>query len=76
MEGCLFIPQGDHNPNPRTKIFHTIHRLNQDHISYLQLGLQLELIDPGIVREWVNLYRKKRDTAIQTSHGRKSYLKH
>jgi thermostable 8-oxoguanine DNA glycosylase len=38
--------------------------------------MQLGLIDPGILREWVNLYKAKGVAAIQTTHGRKSYLKH
>jgi hypothetical protein len=36
----------------------------------------LGLIDPGILRDWVNLYKVKREAAIQTTHGRKSYLNH
>ena len=34
------------------------------------------MIDPGILRDWVNLYKAKGEAAIQAIHGRKNYLKY
>jgi transposase-like protein len=33
-------------------------------------------MDPGILRDWVNLYREKGEIAIQTTRARNNYLKH
>jgi transposase len=72
----VFLNRGETTTYTREQKLHAIHRVNQEHISYRQLGLQLGLIDPGILRDWMNLYREKGEAAIQTTHGRKSYLKH
>ena len=34
------------------------------------------MIDPGILQDWVNLYREKCEAAIQNPHARNSFLKH
>ena len=74
-ERCLPSSRRDHTLYREQKL-HAIDRVNNEHISYRQLGLQLGLIDPGILRDWVNLYKAKGEAAIQTTHGRKSYVKH
>jgi transposase len=72
----VFLHRGKTTIYTREQKLYAIDRVNKEHISYRQLSLQLGLIDPGILRDWVNLYRKKGEAAIQNSHARKSYLKH
>jgi transposase len=72
----VFLNRGETTTYTREQKLHAINRVIQEHISYRQLGLQLGLTDPGILRDWVNLYREKGKAAIKTNHGRKSYLKH
>lgn len=72
----VFLHRGETTTYTREQKLHAIDRVNKEHISYRQLGLQLGLIDPGILRDWVNLYKAKGEAVIQTTHGRKSYLKH
>ena len=50
-------------------------KLSED-ISLRQLALQLGLIDPALLRDWVDLYQAKGEEGIQTTHGRKPYLRH
>jgi transposase-like protein len=50
--------------------------VNKEHFSYRQLSLQLGLMDPGILQDWVNLYREKGEIAIQTTRARNHYLKY
>lgn len=38
-----------------------------------QISINLGLISPDIVRDWVNLYKKKGEEAITTTYGRKNY---
>ncbi len=72
----VFLNRGETTIYTREQKLNAINRVNKEHISYRQLSLQLGLIDPGILRDWVNLYREKGEAAIQNSHARKSYLKH
>jgi hypothetical protein len=73
---AVFLHRGETTIYTREQKLNAIDRVNKEHISYRQLSLQLGLIDPGILRDWVNLYRKKGEAEIQNSHARKSYLKH
>jgi transposase len=72
----VFLKRGDTTTYTREQKLQAIDRVNKEHISYRQLSLQMGLIDPGILRDWVNLYKAKGESAIQTTHARKSYLKH
>ncbi len=72
----VFLNRSENMIYTRQQKLNAIDRVNKEHISYRQLSLQLGLIDPGILRDWVNLYKTKGEAAIQTTHGRKSYLKH
>lgn len=38
-----------------------------------QIGINLGLISPDIVNDWVNLYKDKGEAAIVTTYGRKNY---
>ena len=38
-----------------------------------QIGINLGLISPDIVNDWVNLYKEKGEAAIVTTYGRKNY---
>ena len=72
----VFLHRWETTIYTREQKLNAIDRVNKEHISYRQLSLQLGLIDPGILRDWVNLYREKVDAAIQNSHARKGYPKH
>jgi transposase len=72
----VFLHREETTIYTREQKLSAIDPVNKEHISYRQLGLQLGLIDPGILRDWVNLYKAKGEATIQTTHGRKSYLKH
>jgi len=54
----------------------TIKRYLNGKESYRQIALELGFIDPGILRDWVNLYKEKGDSAIQTTRARANYLRH
>jgi len=41
-----------------------------------QVGIEHGLTDPSIVKDWVNLYKRKGFDGIQISRGRKKYLLH
>lgn len=53
-----------------------IHRYLQGKESYYVIGVDLGLIDQGILRDWVDKYKAEGEDSIQTTNGRKSYLKH
>jgi transposase len=72
----VFLLHGENNIYTREQKLRAIDRVNKEHISYRKLSLQLGLIDPGILRDWVNLYREKGEIAIQTTRARNHYLKH
>jgi transposase len=72
----VFLLHGENTIYTREQKLKAIHRVNKEHISYRQLSLQLGLMDPGILRDWVNLYSEKGELAIQTTRARNHYLKH
>jgi transposase-like protein len=72
----VFLLHGENIIYTREQKLRAIDRINKEHISYRQLSLQLGLMDPGILRDWVNLYREKGEIAIQTTRARNHYLKH
>ena len=47
-----------------------------ENISYRKLAVELGLIDPHSVRDWLDLYENKGEAGIQTTHARGPYLKH
>lgn len=53
-----------------------IHRYLQGRESYYEIGADLGLINPGTLKDWVDMYRSKGEAGVRTTHGRKSYLKH
>lgn len=53
----VFLLHGEKTIYTREKKLRAIDRVNTKHISYRQFSLQLGLMDPGILRDWVNLYR-------------------
>lgn len=42
--------------------------------SLRSIALELALTDPGLVRDWVNKYKKEGEAAIQDTHPRANYL--
>jgi len=44
-----------------------------ENISYRKLAKDLVLIDPYDVRDWLDLYEKKGEAGIQTTHARIPY---
>lgn len=38
-----------------------------------QVALDIGLIDPSILRDWIKMYKKGGEEAIRTTYGRKSY---
>jgi transposase len=53
-----------------------IHRYLQGKESYYELGVDLGMINPGIIKDWVDKYKAEGEASIKTTNGRKSYLKH
>jgi transposase-like protein len=47
----VFLNRGETTIYTREQKLNAINRVNEEHISYRQLSLQLGLIDPGILRE-------------------------
>jgi hypothetical protein len=58
-EQDAFLFRGEKTIYTREQKLHSIDPVNKEHISYRKLGFQFGLIDSGILRYWVNLYKTK-----------------
>ena len=45
-------------------------------VSYRQEGIKLMLTEPGIVRDWVRMYKTKGEEAIKDTNSREAYKHH
>jgi transposase len=72
----VFIDRGPHIQYTREFKLNAIKRANTEKISYRALSVELGLIDPHSVRDWLILFKKKGEAGIQTTHARVPYLKH
>ncbi len=72
----VFVDRGPHILYTREFKLNAIKRAMKEKISYRHLAFELGLIDPQSVRDWLDLYEKKGEAGIQTTHARVPYLKH
>lgn len=72
----IFLKRGEYVVYERDFKLTAIKRKSSEDIPYRQLALELGLIDPALLRDWVDLYKTKGEAGIQTTRGRKSYLRH
>jgi transposase-like protein len=72
----VFVERGPHIQYTREFKLNAIKRAMNENISYRKLAVELGLIDPQGVRDWLALYEKKGEVCIQTTHARAPYLKH
>ena len=72
----MFVERGPHIQYTREIKLNAIKRAMTEKISYRHLAVELGLIDPHCVRDWLDLYEKKGEAGIQTTHARVPYFKH
>jgi transposase len=72
----VFVDRGPHIEYTREFKLNAIKRAMNENISYRKLAVELGLIDPHSVRDWLDLYEKKGEVDIQTTDARVPYLKH
>jgi transposase-like protein len=72
----VFVDRGPHIQYTRELKLNAIKLAMTEKISYRQLAVELGLIDPHSVRDWLDLYEKKGEAGIQTTHACVPYLKH
>ena len=53
-----------------------IQEIEQNGKSYRDVALEIGLLEPSIVLDWITLYRQKGESAIKDSYSRNAYLNH
>lgn len=72
----VFINSDALNVYTREYKLATIKRYLNGNESLRKIAVDLGLTDYGVLKDWVNKYRKEGENAIQTTTGRKNYLLH